>query len=146
MVDFLAELLGFRLTGMTAYMFKESIPLFARGLSLFHFWLPLFLLYLLWRLGYDRRALVTWTLLALLLMPVCYFFMPPPPALPESPNQPVNINYVYGMSDQGPQSWMPPLGYLALLMVVLPACIFLPTHLLLRTIFRSARSFSGRSA
>src|SRR5207302_412650 len=43
--DFFCGLVGFHLIGMTDYMFKSSISLFARGLSLFHGWLPFFLLW-----------------------------------------------------------------------------------------------------
>ncbi len=42
---------------MTDYMFKHENSLFLRGLSLFHGWLPFLLVYLVWQLGYDRRAL-----------------------------------------------------------------------------------------
>ena len=136
MVDFVGGLFGRHVVGMTAYMFDPGIPLFARALSLFHFWLPLFLIWIIWRLGYDRRALAAWTVLAWVLMLVCYFLMPAPPAPFHNPNLPVNINYVYGLSDSGPQTWMPPLTYLTLLMVGLPLCVFLPTHLILRSIFR----------
>jgi hypothetical protein len=117
-VDFLAGLAGVRLTGMSAYMFDAGIPLFARGLSLFHFWLPIFLL----------------------LMGVCYFLMPAPPAPSDNPNLPVNINYVYGLSDKAAQTWMPPLAYFVLMLVVLPLCIFWPTHLLLRRVMPSAKA------
>jgi hypothetical protein len=129
--DFAAGLVGLHITGMTAYMFKESIPLFARGISLFHGWLPFLLLYLVYRLGYDRRSLVGWTLLAWGLMLVCYFLMPAPPAPADNPNLPVNINYVYGVSDEKAQEWMPPLLWLALMIVGLPILFFLPTHLIL---------------
>jgi hypothetical protein len=71
--------------------------------------------------------------------------MPAPPAPASNPNLPVNINYVYGMSDRQPQTWMPPLAYLGLLMVGLPTCVFLPTHLVLRGIFRVSQS-GGRRA
>lgn len=138
MVDFLGGLLGLHVVGMTAYMFDPGIPFFARGLSFFHFWLPLFLLWLVKRLGYDRRAFVAWTAVAWVLILVCYFLMPLPPAPPLNPNLPVNINYVYGLSDARPQSWMPPLAYLGLLLVGLPICVFLPTHLILRRVFRAA--------
>jgi hypothetical protein len=131
-VDFLAGLFRLKLTGMTAYMFNPTISLFARGISLFHGWLPFLLLYLVWRLGYDRRALLAWTLLAWLLMLVCYFLMPPPPPDPNNPNTPVNINYVYGLSDEAAQTSMPPLAWLALMMTALPVLFFLPTHFLLR--------------
>lgn len=130
-VDFVGGLFARHLVGMTAYMFDPGIPLFARGLSLFHFWLPIFLAWVVWRLGYDRRALWSWTVLAWGLMLICYFLMPMPPAPSNNPNLPVNINYVYGPSDSGPQAWMHPLMYLMLLFVGLPLCVFLPTHLLL---------------
>jgi hypothetical protein len=63
-VDFGTHLAGFPLTSMTGYMFDAKLPLFLRGLSLFHGWLPFLLCYLVFRLGYDRRALKVWTALA----------------------------------------------------------------------------------
>jgi hypothetical protein len=135
-VDFVAGLFGYQVTGMTGYMFDETIPLFTRGLSFFHFWLPLFLLWMVGRLGYDRRAFAVWTVLATVLLFVCYFLMPAPPPPADNPNKPVNINYVYGMNDDKPQEWMPPLAWFGLLLVGLPVIVFLPTHLLLRFCFR----------
>ena len=140
MVDFLGGFVGLHVTGMTAYMFSDRIPLFTRALSLFHFWLPLFLLWIISRLGYDRRALAYWTVLAWVLMLICYFLMPEPPAPPDNPNQPVNINYVWGPSGQRKQEWMPPLAYLASMLFGLPICAFLPAHLLLRTVFQPSPS------
>ena len=133
--DFLGGLVGLPITGMTGYMFSPELPLLTRGLSFFHFWLPFLLVWLVWRLGYDPRALVGWTALAWLLVLVCYFLMPAPPAPADNPNLPVNINYVYGLSDERPQEWMPPLLYLTLLMAALPVALFLPAHLLLRRAF-----------
>ena len=57
LADFGGHLLGFHLLGLTGYMFDHQLPLFTRGLSLFHGWLPILLVWLLFRLGYDRRAL-----------------------------------------------------------------------------------------
>lgn len=138
MADFLSTAVGFPLVGMTGYMFDANKPLFTRGLSFFHFWLPIFLVYLLYRLGYDRRGFWMWTACAWVLMPVCYFLMPPPPPLESNPNLPVNINYVYGMDDAQAQTWMHPLAWLGLLMVGLPLLVFLPTHLILTRLFRPA--------
>ncbi|MFO0800380.1 MAG: hypothetical protein U0804_23170 [Gemmataceae bacterium] len=135
-VDFLATLAGFPLTGMTGYMFRDSLSLFTRGLSFFHFWLPLVLLWFIYRLGYDRRAYWAWAALAWVLMPVCYFLLPAPPPDPASPDVPVNVNYVYGMDDNQAQTWVPPLAWLALLMAGLPLLVYLPTHLLLKWLFR----------
>lgn len=131
--DFVAGLGGVKLLGMTAYMFEERRSLFLRGLSLFHGWLPFLLLYLVQRLGYDRRALPAWSALAWALLLFCYAFMPGP--TPNAGVVPVNINYVHGMSDEAAQTWMPPLAWLATLLVGLPALLYCPTHLLLKRFF-----------
>lgn len=127
-LDFAAGLFGSHPIGMTDYMFRDSIPLFARGLSLFHGWLPFLLLWLVARLGYDRRALPCWLGLGWTLMLISYFFMPGPPAPPGDPNLPVNINYVFGPSDAAPQTWMRPPAYLLVMMVTLPLLLWLPAH------------------
>ena len=134
-VDFLGVAIGWPLVGMTQYMFDEKIPLFTRGLSFFHFWLPFVLVWLVARLGYDSRGFLYWSGLAWALMLVCYFLIPGPPAPLDNPNLPVNVNYVFGMSEKGPQTWMPPLAWLATLMIGLPALIFWPTHLLLNRLW-----------
>jgi hypothetical protein len=140
MVDFLARAAGVSLTGMTDYMFDEKIPLFTRGLSFFHFWLPILLVWLVWRMRYDRRAFFAWTATAWSLMLVCYFVVPPPPAPPDNPNLPVNINYVFGLGSDKPQEWMPPLAYLGVMLVGLPVAIFLPTHFLLARLFANTEA------
>src|SRR5947209_16865020 len=96
LVDFGAQLLGLRLLRLTGYMFDPHLPLFIRGLSLFHGWLPVLLVWLLTRLGYDKRALGAWTVLAAGLVLVCYVFTPPAGAHLANPNTPINLNYVYG--------------------------------------------------
>jgi len=64
LVDFGINLLGVHFLGLTGYMFDPHLPLFTRGLSLFHGWLPLLLIWLLGRVGYDQRGLFAWTGLA----------------------------------------------------------------------------------
>ncbi|HSY74766.1 MAG TPA: hypothetical protein VK810_04790, partial [Dongiaceae bacterium] len=76
LADFGVNLLGFHFLNLTGYMFDNKLPLFTRGLSLFHGWLPLLLVWLLFRLGYDKRALLAWTVVAAGLVFVCYFFTP----------------------------------------------------------------------
>ncbi|QGM96308.1 hypothetical protein [Methylocystis parvus] len=125
--DFGFNLGGVRLTGMTDYMFEAATPLLLRGLSLFHGWLPFLLVYLVWRLGYDRRALLSWTALAWGLMLVSYFFLPGP--RPDAGLTPVNVDYVFGPSDKAPQTWMPDWAWLTLMMVGLPVALFSPVHL-----------------
>jgi len=127
-IDFTANLFGVSLTGMTNYMFNPNTSLFLRGLSLFHGWLPFMLAYLVWKLGYDRRALPAWTALAFVLLLVCFFLMPPP--RPDPGLTPVNINYVWGMSDLAAQTWVSPYVWLAGVMIGL-TIVFWATHLLL---------------
>jgi hypothetical protein len=134
-VDFVIGVCGGRLTGMTDYMFNPDRSLFLRGLSLFHGWLPFLLLYLVWRLGYDRKEFKCWTAVAWMLILVCYFVMPGPHADAALISTPVNINYVHGMSDMASQTWMPSLAWLGCLLAGLPLLIFSPTHLLLRSCF-----------
>ncbi|MCA8948140.1 MAG: hypothetical protein KDE27_01480 [Planctomycetes bacterium] len=133
-IDFVANLGGVPLTGMTSYMFDSANPLFNRSLSLFHGWLPFLLLWLVLRVGYDRRAFLAWVGLAWLLIVVCYAWMPAPPPDPAAPNLPVNINYVYGFDDRRAQTWMPELAWVGLWMALQPLVIVGPTHLLLRRI------------
>jgi hypothetical protein len=128
-VDYAANFFGLSLIGLTDYMFESHRSLFLRGLSLFHGWLPFLLLFLVWRLGYDRRALLSWTLLAWGLLFICYNFMPPPQ--PNPGLRPVNINYVYGLSDHAPQPWVSPRIWFIGLLVCLPAVFFAPVHFLL---------------
>ena len=128
-LDFVLNFFGVSLLGMTAYMFNHGTSLFLRGLSLFHGWLPFLLVYLVWIYGYDRRGFPAWTALAWVLMLICFFLMPPP-----NPNPgltPVNINYVFGPSDNVAQTWVHPYVWLGGMMVGLPLILFLPVHLIL---------------
>ena len=130
LLDFFVQLGGGHLTGLTDYMFDANRSLFLRGLSLFHGWLPVMLLYLVWRAGYDTRGLALWTALSWALVLVCYFFMPGPS--PDHGLTPVNINYVHGFDDASAQTWMHPYAWLALEMTAMPLVLFWPMHLLLK--------------
>ncbi len=129
--DFLVELGGGKMTGMTAYMFQESSSLFLRGLSLFHGWLPFLLIYLVRKTGYDRRALPLWTGIAVVLCFIAYFFLPEAGAALADPKIPRNINYVFGLDDTKPQQLLPAPAYLIAWITALIAIVFVPTHLAL---------------
>jgi hypothetical protein len=133
-VDFLAE--G-AVVHWTDYMFRP--PWFLRFLSFFHFWLPFFLGYTVWRVGYDKRAFLLWTGITWAVLTVCYVYMPP--TSPENdpitgaqlrdPDLPLNINYVFNIaSDDEPQQWMDPDSYFALYLAFLVLVVYLPTHLM----------------
>lgn len=121
-VDFVGRLVtGVHLIGIAEYMFQADKPRLLRGLSLFHLVLPFLLLWLVARVGYDRRAWMVQTLVAWVVLPVCYCCTKPSD----------NINWTFGPGQQ-PQTWMAPGLYVALLMLFFPLCVYVPTHLALR--------------
>ena len=136
--DFLVQLCGGKMTGMTGYMFDENRSLFLRGLSLFHGWLPFLLFYLVAKLGYDKRALLGWSGICVILCVIAYFWLPPAGAVLANPKTPTNINYVYGMDDAKPQDLLPPLAYLGAWIAALTGIVFIPTHFVLKKLCKPA--------
>ena len=118
---------GKSLVSLSAYMFDPNIPLFIRGLSLFHVALPILVVWLLYRLGYDRRALLWQTMVALVVMPISYLLT----------NPRENINWVYGLGEK-PQHIMPEWLFVLSLMIGIPLLVYLPMHFLLGRIFPKA--------
>jgi len=128
-LDFFGRLLtGHRMFGMSAYMFERERPRFLRALSLFHVPLPVSLVWLVHRLGYDRRAWLGQSLLALVVLPVTYWLTDPAE----------NVNWVHGLG--APQRRLPPWLYLALLIVAFALVLYLPPHLVFVYLPLSARS------
>ena len=142
-IDFVVRACGGRLLGMTDYMFNPSLPPVTRALSLFHGWLPFLLVFLLMRLGYDRRAYLWQCAIGVTLLLVCYFVAPSPPAPASRPNQAVNVNYVWGPDDHHPQTWMRPGLFLVMLCGIVVVGIYTPTHLVLRWVFASDARGTG---
>jgi len=128
-VDYLGELLfGVHVTGVAHYMFNAEIPVFVRGLSSFHGWLPFVLLWLLTRVGYDRRALRAQLAVVVAVLLVSFYLAPAPPIPAAHPSWAVNINYVHGFDDMHPQTKMAPLAWLTMLGGIAFAMVVL-THL-----------------
>jgi hypothetical protein len=126
--DFWTRLVtGKSLVSLSAYMFDPNIPLFIRGLSLFHVALPILVVWLLYRLGYDRRALLWQTMVALVVVPISYLLT----------NPRENINWVYGLGEK-PQHIMPEWLFVLSLMIGIPLLVYLPMHFLLGRIFPKA--------
>lgn len=113
--------------GITGYMFDPEIPLFIRALSLYHAVLPFLLLWLVWRLGYDRRAGYCWVPVGWLLLVASYLA-----STPEA-----NINWVFGIGE--PQQLLPPWLWLIGLMTA-SGLLWGATHLLLRHLLREAHA------
>jgi hypothetical protein len=122
-------LVGSRITGMTSYMFDSKLPVFVRALSAFHGWLPFVLIWGVWRLGYDPRALAGWTVIGTVILLSSYFLAPMPPAPPDNPSLSVNINYVHGLSYEKPQTVMPSWLWITIMIVGFPIVFYLPAHL-----------------
>jgi hypothetical protein len=146
-LDLLARIVaGIEITGVTAYMLEPSIPLYLRSLSLFHGWLPFFLLWLLWRLGYDRRAFVLQSAVAVVVILVSYVLAPAPPPSPLDPNHAVNINYVYGFTDQQPQTLMAPRLWVLAVVALNIIAFYIPTHWVLARAFGYAKATGSHRA
>jgi len=124
-VSFFGRLLArVRVSPLADYMFDPKIPLWIRCLSLFHVVLPAVLLWMLHTLGYDPRALPAQTALAWVILPITYAVT----------NPAENINWVFGPGGR-PQRRLPPRLYLALVLIVFPLIVYVPTHLVLRALF-----------
>jgi hypothetical protein len=135
LVDFLGQLLtGYQLVGLAAYMFDARLPRYLRALSLFHVPLPFFLVWLVWKLGYDRWAWLAQVPLCWLVLLATYFFT--------DPNE--NINWAFGPGPR-PQHRLPSWAYLLVVMLFFPACIYLPTHLVLQAVFPPPGTLSANS-
>lgn len=111
--------------GATHYMFLPELPLVIKMLSFsLHAVLPVLLIYMLWKLGYDERAWKAQTILAWIVLPVSYLFTDPA----------LNINWVFGFGGQQTQVVSGP-AYLISGMLILPFFVYYPTHRLLMWFF-----------
>jgi len=111
---------GVHLTGGTEYMFNDAIPLYVRIFSFFHVVNPPFVLWAVWRLGYDRRGLILQSMLTWIVLPLTY--------MTTSPG--LDINWVRGLAGK-PQATVDPLVFLFIIMAGYPLFIYLPAHFLL---------------
>lgn len=125
--DFLLGLIrGASIMGLSSYMFDPKIKRAIRAFSLFHLVHPALLIWMVYRLGYDSRALIAQTLLAWVILVLSYLLSKPSE----------NVNWVYGFGDQPRRAKRErsPL-HLISLMVLLPLAVYLPTHFLLKSLF-----------
>jgi hypothetical protein len=79
--------------------------------------LPAGLVWLVTQLGYDRRAWLYQSLLAVVVLPVTYWLTDPAE----------NVNWVHGLVR--PQTALPPWAYVALLIIAFSLVLYLPPHL-----------------
>ena len=123
-VDFIGRLLTERnVFGLSNYMFEEKIPLPIRALSLFHIFLAPLLLWMVYKLGYDERALIAQILLAWTVLPVSYLLAKPSE----------NVNWVRGLRGE-PQKRISGPVFLLLVMLAYPLVPYLPTHFVVKNL------------
>ncbi len=126
---------GRSLTGITDYMFDPDFPLLARIVSLFHVFLPIFVIWFCLRIGYDKRGIWLQCGIAIVLVYTGWLFTDPER----------NLNYAFtpfGLE----QVWLPHWLYVALLaLVVNPLLIFLPGHFLVLAALAALTKHSPRN-
>jgi hypothetical protein len=126
--DFVGRIVaGVHINGSTAYMFNAENDLFARFLSLFHFWMPLLLIYLVWRVGFDRKAIRYQVVLCWAVLITCFLVLPHPAVVEGAEN----VNKIWGWSDPY-QTVMSKELWLGCVMLIYPIAIYLPSHFLFR--------------
>ena len=123
-----AWLTGWHPIGGTEYMFNEQHSVVTRVMSLYHLVLPLVAGFAVWRLGYDRRALIWQSALTWVVIPASVVFT----------DASRNVNWVEGPFGQ-PQTLLAPWLYLVVLMVLWPLLIYLPMHALTPVLLRRLR-------
>lgn len=116
-LDVLGRLvLGFHPVGGTEYMFDPAEPVLVRFLSLFHLWIPILLLWTVYRFGMDPKGWKVQTLISWMILPLSSLTDPA-----------LNINWL-----QGPfgvrQTLMPDALYMVLCLVLYPLVLFRPTQ------------------
>jgi hypothetical protein len=123
LIDFFWNMtFGTPLIGLATYMFDSEIALFVRGLSLFHGWMPFLLLWLVWRLGYDRQAWKSQVALCWGVLLSAFMLLPSPDTTAG------NVNKVFGWGETQ-QTLMHPLAWLGILLVAYPLLVYVPSHL-----------------
>jgi hypothetical protein len=115
---------GRGLLGGADYLFDPSYPLWVRLLTFFHVVMPVLLLWAVGRIGYDRRG---WPLQCAIALPAFVA------ARFTAPSQ--NINFAF-TDPFIHRSWGPPAAHVIISWLFMALVVYLPTHLVLRTIFR----------
>jgi len=123
-VDFaVALLIGSSPSGITAYMFNDDLPIALRATSTYHIWLPVLVLWLCRRLGYDGRGFRLQCGIGSLVIVGGWLFGDPGR----------NLNYTvapFGME----QVWLPQPVYIPLLCVATAVLVYLPGHWIVKAI------------
>jgi hypothetical protein len=116
---------GRGLLGGADYLFDANYPLGVRLLTLFHVVMPVVLLWALGGTGYDRRGWPLQCAIALFAFFAARFTLPTE-----------NINYAF-TDPFIHRAWGPPAAHVLISWLFMTLAVYLPTHLVLRGIFRN---------
>lgn len=126
-IGFFSRLLGAAdLFGLATPVFEPAASWGAYVVSLAHVVFPVLLLWVLYRIGYDARALRAQTLLAWTVLALSYAVAGTPVG---------DIAWTLGVGDNLMRAWLPGWVWLLLAMLAYPAVVYIPTHLVLRALF-----------
>ena len=131
-VDYFGRLLGgVHLIGGTEYMFDPALPAVARALSFYHLWTVPLLVFVLRRLGHDRRGLPLQAALAAGLFPLGQ----------QLAGRAQNVNWTWNVFGVD-QTVLPPLVFAFVAVAAVSLVLFLPVDLLARRLFPPATGAS----
>lgn len=128
-VDFFGRLLGgVHLIGGAEYMFDPALPPVARAFSFYHLWTVPLLLFVLRRLGHDRRGLRLQIAITAVLFPLGQ----------QLSGREQNVNWTWSVFGVD-QTLLPPLLFALVAAAAVSLVLSLPVDLLARRLFRPAR-------
>lgn len=129
-IGFLALLLGgVDPLGLARPLFETQMPLSVRLASASHVVVPTVLAWLVYRLGYDPRALRAQTFLAWIVLVL---------GVALAPALAGGVSGTLAMAARLREAWLPGWLWVALLMITYPVVVYLPAHLLLQQLFGPA--------
>lgn len=106
--------------GMANYMFDPHLPLWLRGLSLFHFPMPAVIIYMIRRFGYDARALYPQIILSITVILMTHLLTA----------KADNVNMIF--PPKGLQDYISQPSYFILMPLVLITGVIIPMHFILK--------------
>jgi hypothetical protein len=109
--------------GVANYMFDTELPLWLRFLSFYHFAVIAVIIYMIYRFGYDKRALIPQIFLSMFVIFMTRLFS----------DKSENINMIYRPEDIYP--YISEQIYSYLMPVILIIVFIIPTHYLLKKFF-----------
>lgn len=109
--------------GIAAYMYDPTLPLWLRLLSLFHFPMIASVICMLWRFGYDKRALTPQIILSITVVILTHIYT----------DKADNLNMVF--PPEGFGRFMAESVYIIMMPFMLVGGIIVPMHFLLKKYF-----------